>query len=641
MSATRSAPRRCGVRAARRAWSRSVVFAALVAALVVPCACFSPRLDPNRQDIVLIVVDTLRADHLGIYGYPRSTSPHLDALGRGGVVFERAWGAAPWTLPSIMSIMTSRYPSSHRVENDGLRLPEGIPTLAETLHAEGYATGGFVSHVYVTAPFGFARGFDTFEDFGLSRPEYRLEAGLEPTADRVTDAALAWLKPQASRSLFLFVHYFDPHWPYDPPPAYRDLFPSAYRGPLDASHDALSKFQDPLTPIPEDYRRFLIDRYDGEIRFVDDQVGRLLDGLREAGRGERAWIIVTADHGEEFKDHGSMGHGRALYEETIRVPLLIGRLSGAATHGARRTATTAGGAAGAPGDQGADDGRGARVATPVSGIDLFPTIAALAGVANLPPGLQGKSLAPPLSSGAPRSSGSEWSGPPPDRTLVSETVRLNACRKAVRSGRLKLIQFMDENRSELYDLVDDPHESHDQAPERTEDRHRLMRLLYSEVDLLSGGWNLRWSGGGRSHRFHGRIGTTGIFRSLVPLFPGQGKYVVEQGNTLEFTDPGQTGASGLSFTTAPYEARVTFQLTIDGRAMPERIFLGGRAVAPEALPFTLEGDAQAPAAFIRPPRSAGNELGFFLWRTRPAGPDQTIILDDEIRERLRSLGYVN
>ncbi len=380
-----------GVPAAPAVPPRLAALALALALAGAPGLSCSGGFDPAHQDVVLVVVDTLRADHLGVYGYERATSPRLDAFARRAAVFDTAWSAAPWTLPSVMSIMTSRYPSAHRVENDGLRLADDVPTVAETLQRAGYATGGFVSHVYVSSLYGFGRGFEVFDDFGLSQPGYRLEAGMEPPADRVTDAALAWLRGQGRRPVFLLVHYFDPHWPYAPPEAYRALFPDAYHGPLDASYDAISKFLDPLAPIPEDYRRFLIDRYDGEVRFVDDQLGRLLDGLAASGRAPRSWVLVTADHGEEFKDHGSMGHGRRLYEETIHVPLIIGRAAG----------------------QGSGGAGGSRVATPVSGIDLFPTIAALAGAA-APAGLQGTSLAPLLGRGG--------NAPPPDRPLVCETL---------------------------------------------------------------------------------------------------------------------------------------------------------------------------------------------------------------------------
>lgn len=584
-----------------------------LACVFLPAAACGGRFDPAREDVVLVVVDTLRADHLGLYGYGRGTSPRLDDLARQATVFDAAWSAAPWTLPSVMSIMTSRYPSSHKVENDGLKLPAGVPTLAETLQPAGYATGGFVSHVYVSDTFGFGRGFEVFEDFGLSQPGYRLEAGMEPPADRVTDAALAWLNCQGRRPVFLLVHYFDPHWPYAPPEPYRALYPNPYAGPLDASYDSISRYLDPLVPIPEEYRRFLIDRYDGEVRFVDDQIGRLFEGITASGRAARSWVIVTADHGEEFKDHGSMGHGRRLYEETVRVPLIIGRPSRA------------------PAGRGAGAVAAARVAVPVSGIDLFPTIMALTGV-KAPGGLQGASLVPLLRAGP---------GPAGDRPLVCETIRLNAHQKAVRRKALKLIQSMDENRTELYDLAADPLERRDLSAERPEERRALVRALFSQVDFLSGGWNVRWSSDGRTRNFQGQIRTSGIFRTVVPLFRDRGKYVLESAGTLNFSDGGQAGTSGLAFTTAPDDAQVDFYLLIDGRPLLDRVFLGGNEAQPPVMPFTMEGKPSAEAAFEKPPRADGRDLGFFIWRLRPAAADQEIVLDDEIRERLRSLGYIN
>ncbi len=582
---------------------------------VLLLGCGGPRLSPEKPDVLLVVVDTLRADHLGAYGYGRPTSPHLDALARRGTLFEKAWSAAPWTLPSVMSIITSRYPSSHRVENDGLKLAASIPTLAETMRGAGYATGAFVSHVYVGRQFGFDRGFDTFEDFGVSAPGYRPETRMEPTADRVTTAASEWVRAQGNRPFFLMVHYFDPHWPYDPPEAYRSMFPSAYAGPLDAGYDAISRFKDPLVEMPADYRRFLIDRYDGEIRFTDDQIGALIEAVEAAGRGSRTWVIVTGDHGEEFKDHGSIGHGRQLYEEVIRVPLII---------------------AGPPG--GERPGAPARpVATPVSGIDLFPTVLDLAGIAKAPAGLSGTSLASLARTAAAAREGA----PSPDRPLVNETARLGACRKAVRIGDLKLIDFMDEDRSAFFDLAADPEERQDLSAQRAGDRRRLGRALFSTVDLLSGGWNVLWSGDGKKHRFQGQITTDGIFRSVVPMFAEGGRYRIERGNTLSFTDPGQDSESGLSFLTAPYEAKVTFYVLIDGVARPDKVFLGGRRVVPAEMPFTLSGDARGEFPFTRPPHEAGKDLGVFLWRNRPAGRDDQVVLDDEIRQRLRSLGYVD
>jgi arylsulfatase A-like enzyme len=603
-------------RSGAAAYRRGAAALGGAALLVLLSACGAP--DPARRDIVLIVVDTLRADHLGAYGYPRDTSPAIDGMAARGVLFEAAWGAAPWTLPSIMSIMTSRYPSDHRVENDGLRLAEEIPTLAQLFAAAGYATGGFVSHIYVTGAFGFDRGFERYEDFDLAGPSYRLESGLEPDAARVTDAALAWLADQGNRPLLLFVHYFDPHWPYDPPEPARAMFPSDYGGELDAGYDSISRFQAAETVMPDDYRRFLIDRYDGEIRFVDGEIGRLLDGLESAGRRQRTWIVLTSDHGEEFKEHGSVGHGRSLYEEVIRVPLII-----------------AGPDAAAPEARSAGAGR--RIATPVSGIDILPTLIDLAGLERPPARLAGISLAPELRGEAADRSRSAA----PDRPLVSETVRLNTYRKALRRNNRKLIHFMGQNRSELYDLGLDPLERNDLAPARAEECRDLLRDLYASVDVLSGAWNLTWSSDGAGRRFQGQISTSGIFRSIVPLFPDRGKYVIEEGNTLSFTDAGQKRDSGLAFTTAPYGAPVTFYLMIDGEPSPSAVALGARRAHPREMPFTLEGDPTSDLAFERPEYEPGGETGFFLWRTRPAPDGQAVTLDETIRERLRSLGYVD
>jgi arylsulfatase A-like enzyme len=575
-----------------------------------------------RPDIIFIVVDTLRADHLGCYGYPRPTSPRLDALAGQGTLFESAWAAAPWTLPSIMSMMTARYPSGHRVENDGLKLAADVPTLAAAMGAAGYDTAGFVSHVYVSTLFGFERGFARFEDFGLSGPAYRLEARMEPPADRVTRSALEWMAGRTDRPVFLFVHYFDPHWPYEPPEATRALFPSPYAGPLDAGYDSISKFLDPVVPIPADYRQFLIDRYDGEVRFVDDQIGRLLDGVAALHRPAPLWVVVAGDHGEEFKDHGSMGHGRRMYEEVVHVPLLV-------------AAPTASNAASDASRDASGRVRGPRVAVPVSGVDVAPTILELAAAPALP-GAQGRSLAAFVTS--PRSG----AAPPPDadRPLLSETLRINAYRSAVRIGPLKLIDFMDENRAEIYDLAADPGERRDLASLRPDDRRRLMQALFAQADLLSGGWNLRWNGDGRPHHFQGRITTSGIFRSIVPLFHEQGRYLLEKGNTLTFNDSAQAGESGLSFTTLPYEAIETFELFIDGRPAPEAVILGGQAMHPDRMPFDLRGAPPSDAAFERPPDAALKPPCFRMWRTRPATRNEPVTLDDETRARLRSLGYV-
>src|SRR5262249_50703786 len=281
---------------------------------------------------------------------------------------------------------------------------------------------------------------------------------------------------------------------------------------------------------------------------------------------------------------------------------------------------------------------------PVSGIDLFPTIADIASV-DPPEGLQGESLVPllhaPPTGGERGARGPGALGPTVDRPLVCETIRLNAHLKAIRRGPFKLIQSMDENRTELYDLTADPRERDDLSETHAERRTSLARDLFARVDFLSGGWNVRWSGDGRKRRFQGQIRTKGIFRTVVPLFQERGKYVLQNPSTLSFTDADQTGSSGLSFTIVPENAGVEFYLMIDGRPQPEQVFLGGHESHPRSMPFSLEGQPSAEAAYSKPGRADGKDLGFFIWRLRSAGADQTVVLDEEIRQRLRSLGYIN
>jgi hypothetical protein len=233
--------------------------------------------------------------------------------------------------------------------------------------------------------------------------------------------------------------------------------------------------------------------------------------------------------------------------------------------------------------------------------------------------------------------------------VLSETVRLNAYRRAVRTGALKLIDTMDESRSELYDLAADPREMRDLSSARRDDRLRLTRLLFARPDLLAGGWNLRWKGGGKEdarHRFEGTVRTNGIFRSVVPLFRDGGAYRLAAPDRLEFADPGEAGEGGLVFTTAPESATVTFDLRVDrqaagGTPWPGETLLGARVQRPRSMPFTLGDRGADESTFTPPPAGACRTPCFLLWRTHPASPDEPVTLDPETRERLRSLGYID
>jgi len=551
---------------------------------------------PSRPSIVLIFVDTLRADHLGAYGYSRPTSPSLDAVASRGVLFEQAIASAPWTLPSAMSLLTGRLPSSHRVENDGMKLPAGIPTLARVLKDAGYTTSAVVSHIYVSGLFGFDRGFDHFEDFGLSR-DYRFEAGLEPRAETVTDRALEQIRASKGRPFFLLVHYFDPHWDYDPPPPFQTRFTGPYEGTITGSYQSFSRYVRPGADLAPEDRRHLVDLYDGEIAYTDSQVGRLLEGLREEG----AVVVVTSDHGEEFKEHGSLGHGRNLYDEVVKVPLIVADLRG---KGAAR-----------------------RVTEQVRSIDIFPTLCEYAGAA-VPPGVQGKSLAPWLSGGREASRGA-----------VSETIRFDAYRKSYREPGEKIIVRLEDNRREFYDLASDPGETRNLWKEREGRARILEQALFSRVDVLAGGWNLRWSSDGTPHRFSGSIETDGVFTSLMPLYGETGRHRVLQGKRIDFDLEGIVRGGGLSFSVEPPDAKVGFALALDGREGTDFVQIGGERSRPPVTPFSFAGPLRSDI-LQRPPYRSGGEIGFFLWKNAGASPSDAVDLTEEMKERLRSLGYI-
>ncbi|MCC6847160.1 MAG: sulfatase [Deltaproteobacteria bacterium] len=351
-------------------------FACLV---VVGCSRPAPPSMRARPNVVLVVIDTLRADHLGAYGYARARTARLDAFAARGTRFGLARSTSSWTLPSTASILTGRYPVDHGAERMTLKLNEKQLMLAEMLAAAGYDTAGFSANAAVVTPeSGFAQGFDRFDvlarrgDQSGADPVWPSnEQKPDATADVVTDAALEWVasRPTTNGPYFLYVHYFDPHSTYSPPPAYAEAFGVRSGDPLRGPAQALVMMKKALAEHELATLRAL---YDAEIAFTDREIGRLLDGIG-FGRRHDIIVVITSDHGEEFGEHGRMQHTKTLYEEVLRVPLLVG---------------------------GADLPTGRVVEAPVSLVGVFPTIAELAGV-EVPSGLPGRSFVPVLRGAEP------------------------------------------------------------------------------------------------------------------------------------------------------------------------------------------------------------------------------------------------
>lgn len=278
----------------------------------------------SRPSIVLIVIDTLRADALGVYGHERATTPVLDGLAARGLHFERAFSAAPWTVPSTASILTGLPPAVHGVDFDSTKDPRGsefllaesLTTLAEVLREEGFATAGFSCNPLVSARSNMDQGFDHFRRYGWS------QAGEGPVDD-----ALAWLAGRGPERTFLYLHLVDPHAPYRPDEAFLEDYSAP--APDSFAHVEDGSLQDLVwkDEIAEADFRAAVEHahllYDGEVASVDAWIGRFLDALEAQGRADRTLVAVTSDHGEEFGEYGAIGHVNQLHDPTLRVPLIL------------------------------------------------------------------------------------------------------------------------------------------------------------------------------------------------------------------------------------------------------------------------------------------------------------------------------
>jgi arylsulfatase A-like enzyme len=399
-------------------------------------------LSAKRPNIIFILVDTLRADHLPMYGYSRQTAPNLTALSTTGVTAVRMYAPAAATRPSVASIFSSLYPAVHKTNHERDFLPDSVVTLAESLRDAGYQTFGVSANANVSSVFGFAQGFDAYY---LSRPEsaFRLtrmgsvledvlsketmafltreETEIKAEAGAITDFTLRWVGSNFSGPSFLYVHFLDPHWPYNPPPPFDKSFDHRRDPPLRARR------VEPLQLIATDQNRaeigHTIDRYDGEILYNDQEIGRLLAGLKQLGILDNALVIVTSDHGEEFWEHNQGGHDKTLYEEVVHVPFIMswpGQI--------------------AP---------GSAYLEMVNLVDVMPTVLDFLGI-KPSAGIQGFSFAKQITRDAP---------PNPQRKFFAQQINSQRSIEMVRHQRNKFIRHLHGPRAgqeEFYDLQRDP-----------------------------------------------------------------------------------------------------------------------------------------------------------------------------------------
>ena len=436
----------------------------------------------GRPNILLIVVDTARADRFSFAGYARPTSPEIAVLASEGTIYERAYTPAPWTLPAHASLFTGLFPSSHGADSGHLRLDEEFRTLAECLHDAGYRTQGYAANPWVGRQYGLAQGFDTYEEIWKEGRGGEEDAGAKALNARV-ERFLEWRgdNPDARRQpFFIFINYLEPHLPYNPPEPSRSRFLPA--GVDRAAVERLRQFKHPdevryvlgLGGPSLDDLSILSDLYDGELSYVDGRVGDLARFLRERGLLDETILVITSDHGEAIGDHGFLDHKMNVFEELLRIPLVV-----------RHPATVK---------------AGRRIREPVMLQDLYPTLLALAHAS--PRGVT------PAAASAPRDSfplpGIEGLAGPParpagetgERVLVGEFARpiqfLEIIQKrfpeatigpwdrelvAYHRGSEKL-HWASDGRHRLYDLAADPGETTDLAATRAD----RVRELAAEVE---------------------------------------------------------------------------------------------------------------------------------------------------------------
>ncbi len=401
---------------------------------------------PPVDKVLMVLVDALRADKLGCYGFNEPTSPAIDKLAAESVLFENVHAASPWTAPSFGTLFTGVSPTVHGagkmlgrygkggkevhgVNVGGLR--SDLPTLAE-LAPEKMWTAAVINNSFVCKELGYARGFDEF-DFRLARlTQYR-------TADEVTDIAIKWLEQHGNEPFFYFLHYFDPHIQYAPPKKYLPIFaPDKPRRIGYPFTDHASARDGSLNPN-EAEKAFIRGLYHGEVRFVDDEFSRLLTYMKKAGLMDDTWIVFVSDHGEELFEHGSFDHGHRYEEEVTRVPWLI-RAPGGQWHA------------------------GTRVTQNVSHVDVFVTLLELMGV-SVPPHAEGKSVMPLIE-------GKEVA----PRVSFMEFNLFGGQQCALFDGRYKLIYDLKRERAFMYDLLNDSSEQ-----EKLSDTHEGFRALFNHL----------------------------------------------------------------------------------------------------------------------------------------------------------------
>jgi arylsulfatase A-like enzyme len=563
------------------------------------------------------LVDTLRPDRLSLFGHNRKTSPRLERFAEDAVVFEEAYAPSGWTKPSVATILTGLNPSRHGAVTRANRLPPEVVTLGELLTKLGYQTAAMVSNPNVIATFGFDQGFEHFYDVGSEKQETR--------ADEINEVVFKHMEEYPQAPFFYYIHTLDPHGPYDPPPPYNKMF-------TDNPAPFMCPFK--MTPnTPEQEVKHAWDKYDAEIAFNDEQFGALMDRLKAEGLYDDALIVFLADHGEEVLDHDGGGHGHTLYQELVRVPMVIKF----------------------PGNVYA----GRRIRSRATLLDILPTIL-LYLKEDLPENIEGIDLFAVAKAA--------------DKKISSRTVffdldlersdgTLNVV-QAVLDGDYKYFEVVSPQPNRmLFNITADPKEKMNLIESELA-RAEAMSAMLTAHAASSGGVHLRLMNRsyGPDRVFEGSLETTGQFIRLR-------KYQCEEGDKVEVSPDGRTitlkvvlsnhpgvpkgkfkwvtDEDRLAFEVDPPDAKITIEHLVTNGTDDLPLFLGRDRRPAGKIPYTFVASDETlqvpdPGALFRHGGRPLKEvaMGAYLIVVPSIQRSEVGVMDEELRARLKALGYI-
>ncbi len=545
---------------------------------------------PTR--VVLVCIDTLRADHLGCYGYDIPLTPNLDAFAEEAVRFENCETASPWTLPSVAATVTGRYPGLIAADSITENLRDEETTLAEVFSGAGFRTGGITNNIYVSSEVGFFQGV-----------EYQRESPRAP-ADEQAEAALEWIRDHQDEDFYLYVHLFDPHVPYDPPEPFLSQFRSGH-GRFVNEFTKITEYRDGELILTEDEKDQLHGLYNGCVAFSDHGMGMFFDGLKEMGIWDDTALIVFSDHGEEFWEHDGFEHGHCVYEEVTHVPLLA-KLPGI--------------------EPGVRSDR-------VSLVDVLPTILGWAEI-DAPDGLVGEDL---FSDG--------YSIDEPRKFIIEECIHAIESKACLEGDWKQIVHFDGISDPELYNLADDPHERTDLIASEPEICGRLIGEIIVYSTQTSEGCHLRLyptleaPNGLFAVRAAAENGTFNNVSAdsmgvivTESIFDQQLHYQVECSRRQYFA---------LDFMVEPEDAVVTFTVTFSANPEYEFPWYFGASDTPSYSGEITVSMVDRSVAMSYPQARLSDAGGVYIWTVPPSVRmlmENT--LSEESLEELRALGYI-